>query len=104
MKDLFRFAADLARLESITYSPACDPSCIQIESLTITHDPMPGHHTARAVIFDPQPVDMAKAIAAVEERIRVDYPTFRKTGWRASGDGLTVYFYAWTRVERVAVA
>ena len=92
----FRFAADLARLERISYSPACDPSRIQIESLTISDDPMPGHHTARAVIYDLQPVDMVKAIAAVEARIRAEWPCFRRTGWRAASDSLYVHFSAST--------
>ncbi len=100
----FRFAADLARLESITNSPACDPAAILLESVTISHDTMPGHHTARAIILDLQPADMVRAIAAVEDRIRVEYPRFRRTGWRASCDGLTVFFSAWTSAQTAQVA
>jgi hypothetical protein len=96
MKDLFHFAADLSRLDALTYAPSCAPTDLHLESVTISADAMPGHHVARAIILDLQPADMVTAIVAVETRIRVAYPYFRRTGWRAAADGLTVYFSAWT--------
>jgi hypothetical protein len=96
MKDLFHFAADLSRLDALTYAPSCDPRDLHLESVTISADAMPGHHVARAVILDLQPCDMVRAIVAVEARIGVAFPYFCRTGWRASSDGLTVYFSAWT--------
>jgi hypothetical protein len=89
----FDFAITTAR-DTFTYSPACDPSSIQIESLTISGAAMPGHHTARAVIFDLQPGQMVRAIAAVEACIREQHPHFVKTGWRAASDGIYLHFAA----------
>ena len=89
----FDFAVTTVR-DTFTYSPLTDPSRIQIESLTINADAMPRHHTARAVIFDLQPSQMVRAIAAVEARIREQFPHFVKTGWRGASDGIYLHFAA----------
>jgi protein-arginine kinase len=70
---------------------------VHLESLTISADVMPGHFVARAVIFDLQPSQMVAAIAAVDDAIKsqTKYALARRTGWRASSDSLTVYFYSW---------
>lgn len=99
----FDFAVTTAR-DTFTSSPLCDPSSIRLESVTIAADAMPHHFTARGVIFDLQPADMVKAIASVEDRIRLEYPHFRRTGWRAASDGLTIYFSAWTSAQIAQVA
>jgi hypothetical protein len=67
---------------------------VQIESLTITPDAMPGHYIARAVILDLQPMQMVAAIAATMDRIAEQHQYAVRTGWRACSDGLTIYFAA----------
>ena len=99
----FEFAVTTAR-DTFTSSPATDPRDILLESVTIAADAMPHHYTARAVVLDLQPADMLNAIAATEDRIRARYPHFRRTGWRAACDGLTVYFTAWTPTQIAQVA
>ena len=99
----FEFAVQSVR-DTFVSSPACDPSTIQIDSLTIAADAMPHHFTTRAVIFDLQPSLMVRAICAVEDSVRVEYPHFRRTGWRAASDGLTIYFSAWTSAQIAQVA
>jgi hypothetical protein len=94
MQDLFQFAADLSRTAVLTYSPDTDPSSIAIESLTISADAMPRHHVCRAVIYDLQPTQMVRAIAAVEARLREQFSYVHRTGWRAASDGIYLHFIA----------
>ena len=71
-------------------------AAVPLESLTISRDAMPHHYVARAVILDLQPSQMVAAICVVEDRIKQSYPLARRTGWRATCDGLTLFFSAWT--------
>lgn len=72
---------------------------VEIESLTISRDPMPHHFTARAVILDLQPAAIVPAIVAAEDAIREQYPHMVRTGWSAKSDGLRVHFNAWTPIS-----
>jgi hypothetical protein len=67
---------------------------IEVRSLTITPDVMPGHYVARAVILDLQPTQMVPAIMATMDRIEEHYRFDMRTGWKACSDGLTMYFTA----------
>lgn len=75
---------------------------IQLDSLIISRDVMPHHFVARAWILDLQPSQMVAAIVAVETEIRKTYPHMHRSGWRASSDGLYVYFHAWTQPPATA--
>lgn len=75
-----------------------------LASLVITAAPLPHHYTARAIFLDLQPTQLVAAICVVEDRIKQQYPHARRTGWNATGDGLRVYFRAWTPAPAVAVA
>jgi len=71
-------------------------SNVQIESLTISRDVMPHHYVARAVILDLEPAQMVAAIIATMDAIKTTHPNASRSGWRASSDGLRIYFYEWT--------
>lgn len=75
---------------------------VVLESLTIAPDAMPHHHVARAVILDLEPSQMVAAIMCVEAEIRKTYRHAYRTGWRATNDGLTVFFHAhvWGEYQR----
>lgn len=91
----FALAVRTAR-DTFSYSPATDPSGLQLETLSIEPDAMRHHFIARARILDLQPSHMVAAITLVEQEIRAIYPQMCTTGWRGASDGILLYFTAWT--------
>ena len=79
-------------------------AAIQLDSLCISRDVMPHHYVARAWILDLQPSQIVAAIVAVEAEIKKTYPLMHRSGWRASAEGLYLYFYAWTQTAPPARA
>jgi hypothetical protein len=75
-------------------------SGVELDGLLISPDAMPHHYIASATILDLQPTQMVAAIIATQDEIRKTYPLMHRTGWRASSDGLTIFFYAWTSPAR----